>query len=98
MSCCAGQESRLGETKEIPGSLKLPSQELSNRRVPEVVVFRPENAEGLVLLDQGQHGPEPLGQAEVVPPAALLPGKDGEQLQGITRGQCGPRGLLCLHL
>lgn len=90
-----------GEAKEIPGSLKLPLQELSNHRVLEAVVFCPVNTEVLVLLDQGQDGPEPLGQAEVVLPAALLPGKDSEQLQGIARGQrgpCGPRGLLCLHL
>lgn len=64
----------------LPGSLKLSSQKLSNYRVLEAVVFHPENAEVLVVLDQGQDGPEPLGQAEGVLPTALLPGKDGKQL------------------
>lgn len=76
--------SRTGEqtvgAEGIPGSLKLPSQELSNCRVLEAIVFRPENAEVLAVLDQGQDGPEPLGQAEAVLPTALLPGKDGKQL------------------
>lgn len=91
----------VGEAEVIPGSLNLPSQELPNHRVLEAVVFCPVNTEVLVLLDQGQDGPEPLGQAEVLLPAALLPGKDSEQLQGVTRGQRGPRGpcgLLRLHL
>lgn len=70
----------------IPGSLKLPSQELPNFRVLKAVVFCPENAEVLVVLDQGQDSPEPLGQTEGIIPTALLPGKDGEQLQGVAGG------------
>lgn len=40
----------------------------------------------LVLLYQAQDGPEALGQAEGVFPTALLPGPDGQQLQGIGGG------------
>lgn len=78
----------------LPGSLKLLPQGLPNYRVLQAVVVGPENTQLLVLLNQAQDGAEALGQAEIGVPAALLPGEDGEQLQGVDGGQRAPPGLL----
>lgn len=57
--------------------------------VLSAIVDRPVDTELLMLLHEPQHRPEALGHVETILPAALLPGKDGEELQGIGWGQRG---------
>lgn len=77
----------------VPGSRKLVLQEPLNCRVRDVVVDGPENTQALMLLDQAQDGPQALGQAKGILPTTLLPGVDGEQLQGVGWGHLSPRVL-----
>lgn len=73
-------------------------QELPDFRLLEAVVEGPEDTKVLMLLDQAQDGPEALGQAEGFLSTALLPGEDGQQLQGIGWRQQVPPRLLPAHL
>lgn len=49
-----------------------------------------------MLLDQPQNGAQALGHVETVVLAALLPGKDGQELQGIGWGQRGTAWLFLI--
>lgn len=87
-----------GGCGEVPGSLELLPQEAADRSILEAIVQGPEDTQVPILLDQTQHRPQALGQAEGILPAALLPGEDGQQLQGISwRQHLSPR-LLPAHL
>lgn len=59
------------------------------------VVECPVDTELPMLLDKPQDGSEALGHAETVLPTALLPGKDGQELQRVGRGQRGTCVLNC---
>jgi hypothetical protein len=54
--------------------------------VLNAIVDCPVHTQLLVLLDKAQDSPEALGHVETVFPTALLPGKDGQELQGIGWG------------
>ena len=70
-----------------PGSLDLGQEEVPHSLIIKVVVDQPEDTEMLIFCDQLQDRPETFSRVEILRPAPLLPGIDGEQLQGIFGGQ-----------
>lgn len=70
-----------------PGSLDLGQEEIPQNLIIKTVVDRPEDTEMLILYDQLQDSPETFSRVKILCPTPLLPGVDGEQLQGVLRGQ-----------
>lgn len=70
-----------------PGFLDLGQQEVPHDLILKAVIDRPEDTELMVSGDQLQNRPETFGGVKILHPTPLLPGVDGEQLQGILGGQ-----------
>lgn len=83
--------------ERVPGFCKLPLQVLSNNRVFKVVILCPVDAKLLVVQDQFQDGLKSLSCAELRLLAAMLPGIDCQELQGILLWQGLPKLLLTLR-
>lgn len=82
-------QSRQWGSGRAPGVPQLAKKVRSESWVLKAVVDRPVDAELPVLLDQPQDGAQALGHAEAVLPTALLPGEDGQELQGVGGRQRG---------
>lgn len=75
----------------VPVSFELFSDEILDDWVLERVVLGPIDAEELILPEQFHHSGEAFVQPEtLVLLGTHFPGVDGQQLEGIVRGQRGP--------